>query len=165
MENQNNYRTVLVAFARSLIAESIAVFTNPDDWGTTSLKEWIEGYETVRFTPIDKQKAIITGERNLAFVEMWIEKHCPDAKIVDLDDCPPVDWTETSKTKVRTTKMDVSDYFADLLTSLFYGDGGDGFSEEEIQEATTFIEENRLANMVDKTEPTDQKVTCTFTLQ
>ena len=51
------------------------VFDDPQAWGAATLKEWIEGYESTRFTQIGKRKAVITSEYNMESVREWLEKH------------------------------------------------------------------------------------------
>lgn len=42
------------------------------------------------------------------------------------------------------------------------GDGGGGFSDEEIEEANQFIKDNHLLALVEVTEPIDDEIKCTF---
>lgn len=50
-------------------------------WGTVNLKEWIDCYESSRFTQIDERKAIITSEYNMENVKEWLAKNIPDATV------------------------------------------------------------------------------------
>ena len=66
--NTANYRTLIVTFA-----EPIRVLDNYFDdveaWGVASLKEWIDGYESTRFTQTGEHTAIITSEYNMTHVK------------------------------------------------------------------------------------------------
>ena len=45
---------------------------DPQSWGVSTIKEWIENYESTRFTQIDEQTAIITSEYNMVHIEHWL---------------------------------------------------------------------------------------------
>jgi len=69
-----SYETVKVSFADS-ISNIDKVFADPDvSWGVSSLKEWIDHYESSRFTQIDENTAIITSEYNMDYVKEWLLK-------------------------------------------------------------------------------------------
>jgi hypothetical protein len=54
------------------------MFTNDyTNWQTVNLKEWIDNYESSRFTPIDERTAIITSEYNMEHIKEWLTKHTP----------------------------------------------------------------------------------------
>jgi len=59
-------------------------------------------------------------------------------------------------------KVKVPAWKAFLYISLFNGDGGDGYSEGEIQEAGKFINENKLASLVEVSQRAGDEITCTF---
>lgn len=40
-----------------------------------NLKEWIDDYESTRFTAVDEQTAVITSEYNMECVREWLEHH------------------------------------------------------------------------------------------
>jgi len=42
-----------------------------------TLKQWIDGYETTRFTEIDDRTAVITSEYNMDSVKEWLQKNTP----------------------------------------------------------------------------------------
>lgn len=52
-------------------------FENFEAWGVASLKDWIDSYESTRFTPIDEYRAVITSEYNMTSVREWLEKYMP----------------------------------------------------------------------------------------
>lgn len=41
-------------------------------WGAVNLKEWIDSYESSRFTQIAEDTAIITSEYNMEHIEQWL---------------------------------------------------------------------------------------------
>ncbi|MDR1699563.1 MAG: hypothetical protein LBR68_00005, partial [Lachnoclostridium sp.] len=53
------------------------------------------------------------------------------------------------RTKVKTTTIEMQRWQTDLFVSLFNGDGGGGFEDEEILQAQEFIRENNLLSMVE----------------
>jgi len=59
-------------------------------------------------------------------------------------------------------KITVPSWKAFLYISLFNADGGDGYSNEEIAEAGRFINENKLASLLEVSEPVDGEITCVF---
>ena len=69
------YDTLIVTFS-----DPICVLDRMFDcpaWGVESLKEWIDGYESTRMTPINDHTAVITGEYNFEQVKVWLEKYVP----------------------------------------------------------------------------------------
>ena len=46
-------------------------------WHTVNLKEWIDNYESSRFTQISENTAIITSEYNMDCVKEWLSKNTP----------------------------------------------------------------------------------------
>ncbi|MBF0650761.1 hypothetical protein IR083_18220 [Dysgonomonas sp. GY75] len=66
------------------------------------------------------------------------------------------------KTGVRTKKLTVPRWQADLFISLFHADGGDGFSDAEIEEAAQIINEEHLLSLVSVCEPQDGECTLEF---
>ena len=47
-----------------------------------SLKEWIDGYESTRFTQIGDHTAVITSEYNAEHVQEWLQRHIPIASLI-----------------------------------------------------------------------------------
>ena len=69
------YETIKVTFEKS-IKEINRMFT--DDyatWGVVNLKEWVDSYETSRFTQTGEHTAIITSETNMEYVREWLQKN------------------------------------------------------------------------------------------
>ena len=69
------YQTLIVTFVEPINTLEGGIFDDPQAWGAATLKEWIDGYESTRFTPIGKCKAVITSEYNMESVREWLEKH------------------------------------------------------------------------------------------
>lgn len=63
---------------------------------------------------------------------------------------------------VKTESFIFPRWMGDLFISLFYGDGGDGFEPEEIQQANDFITENKLKSLVEIDDLYDEQIKCTF---
>ena len=71
------YETIKVTFEQS-IKEINKMFTNDYKiWQCVNLKEWINSYESSRFTQTDKHTAIITSEYNMEYVKEWLSKNTP----------------------------------------------------------------------------------------
>ena len=79
--NTANYRTLIVTFA-----EPIRVLDNYFDdaeaSGVASLKEWIDGYESTRFTQTGEHTAVITSEYNAEHVQEWLQRHTSIANLI-----------------------------------------------------------------------------------
>jgi hypothetical protein len=73
----DSYRTIKVIFSEN-IKEINRTFTrNYKEWQTVNLKEWIDNYESSRFTQIDEQTAVITSEYNMEHIREWLAKNTP----------------------------------------------------------------------------------------
>lgn len=77
-----NYRTIIVKFQNPIV-ELDGIFSDVQFWGASSLKEWIDGYESTRFTQIDSHTAVITSEYNMESVKKWLDIQ---ADISELDE-------------------------------------------------------------------------------
>lgn len=73
------YQTLIVKFSEPITALD-GIFDDTEAWGTDTLKGWIDGYESSRFTTIDTHTAVITSEYNMECVREWLEKHTPITK-------------------------------------------------------------------------------------
>lgn len=71
-----NYQTLIVTFAEP-IRTLDGFFDAPEAWGVATLKEWIDSYESTRFTQTDERTAVITSEYNMQFVREWLERYMP----------------------------------------------------------------------------------------
>lgn len=79
-----SYRTLIVTFAEP-IRTLDEIFDNSERWGVSSLKEWIDSYESTRFTQTDDRIAVITSEYNMNHVLKWLESNTPIACAVSVD--------------------------------------------------------------------------------
>ncbi|GHV15529.1 hypothetical protein FACS1894169_07190 [Bacteroidia bacterium] len=77
----DGYQTIMVIFSEN-IREINRMFTRDyKNWGVVNLKEWIDNYESSRFTQIDGHRAIITSEHNMEHLKEWLAKNTPVAMI------------------------------------------------------------------------------------
>lgn len=76
---RTTYQTIIVKFKES-ITELNGIFSDTQSWGATTLKEWIDGYESTRFTQTDSHTAVITSEYNMECVKTWLERNTPIAE-------------------------------------------------------------------------------------
>ncbi len=70
------YETIIATFGES-IEELNGIFDTPQTWGASTLKEWVESYETTRLTQVGENRAVITSEYNMPFVIEWLQRHTP----------------------------------------------------------------------------------------
>lgn len=77
-----NYQTIIVKF-KETIAELDGIFSDVQFWGVTTLKEWIDDYESTRFTQTDSHTAVITSEYNMECVKEWLRKHSDIAELTE----------------------------------------------------------------------------------
>lgn len=68
------YQTLIVKFNEPIITLD-GMFDYAEAWGVSTLKEWIDDYESTRFTAVDEQTAVITSEYNMECVREWLEHH------------------------------------------------------------------------------------------
>ncbi len=73
------YQTIIVKF-KETITELNGIFCDVQFWGVTTLKEWIDDYESTRFTQTDSHTAVITSEYNMECVKEWLERNTPIAE-------------------------------------------------------------------------------------
>ena len=70
----DKYQTIVVEFNKE-IAEIDRMFAhNYSTWGTVNLKEWIDNYESSRFTQFSRDTAIITSEYNMENLIKWLKE-------------------------------------------------------------------------------------------
>lgn len=77
-----NYQTIIVKF-KETIAELDGIFSDVQFWGVATLKEWIDDYESTRFTQTDSHTAVITSEYNMECVKEWLRKHSDIAELTE----------------------------------------------------------------------------------
>ena len=73
------YQTMIVRFKQP-ISELDGFFDDVRSWGVGTLKEWIDCYESSRFTQTDSHTAVITSEYNMQCVKEWLMKYTPIAE-------------------------------------------------------------------------------------
>lgn len=76
------YQTIIVKF-REAITELDGIFRDTQFWGVATLKEWIDDYESTRFTQTDSHTAVITSEYNMECVKEWLRKHSDIAELTE----------------------------------------------------------------------------------
>lgn len=76
---ETTYETIIVTFDES-IEKLNGIFDTPQTWGASTLKEWIDCYESTRFTQIGDNSAVITSEYNMQFVMEWLQRNTPITK-------------------------------------------------------------------------------------
>lgn len=76
------YQTIIVKF-KDTIAELNSTFSDVQFWGVATLKEWIDDYESTRFTQTDSHTAVITSEYNMECVKEWLRKHSDIAELTE----------------------------------------------------------------------------------
>lgn len=73
----DNYQTLRVRFTKS-ISEIDRMFTRDyKTWGVVNFKEWIDNYESSRFTQVAYDMAVITSEYNMEHIEQWLRNNTP----------------------------------------------------------------------------------------
>ena len=71
----DRYQTVMVRFSQP-VREIDRMFTDDySNWQTVNLKEWIDNYESSRFTQTDEHTAIITSEYNMECIREWLIRY------------------------------------------------------------------------------------------
>ena len=76
-----NYETLIVTFAEP-IRTLDNLFDDVEAWGAASLKEWIDCYESSRFTQTGERTAVITSEYNMEYVQEWLARYTPIADLI-----------------------------------------------------------------------------------
>ena len=74
------YQTIIVKF-KEAITELDGIFRDTQFWGVATLKEWIDDYESTRFTQTDSHTAVITSEYNMECVKEWLQRQTPIAEM------------------------------------------------------------------------------------
>ncbi|MFV0588011.1 DUF6956 domain-containing protein [Bacteroides reticulotermitis] len=77
----DKYQTIRITFSEP-VKQIDRMFTQDYSlWGVVNLKEWIDNFESSRFTQIDQQTAIITSEYNMDNLTQWLKKNIPSIEI------------------------------------------------------------------------------------
>lgn len=80
-KNRVNYRTLIVTFTEP-IRTLDNYFDDAEAWGVASPKEWIDSYESTRFTQTGDCTAVITSEYNAEYVQEWLQRHTSVANLI-----------------------------------------------------------------------------------
>lgn len=80
MITDGTYKTMIVKFREPITALD-SIFDDVQAWGVATLKEWIDCYESSRFTQTDSHTAVITSEYNMECVKEWL---CRQTAIAEL---------------------------------------------------------------------------------
>lgn len=70
------YDTLIITFSEPIRVLD-GMFEDTDTWGVSTLKEWVDTYESTRFTPINDHTAVITSEYNMKHVRECLEQYLP----------------------------------------------------------------------------------------
>ena len=70
-----DYETLVVTFGEPIRTLERRIFDDSQAWGVSTLKEWIDGYESTRFTQIGDRTAVVTSEYNMVSVREWLARH------------------------------------------------------------------------------------------
>ncbi len=70
----NGYHTLVIRFVTPIADLNVLM---REHYGASTLKEWIDGYESTRFIQTDSHTAVITSEYNMEYVKEWLRKHIP----------------------------------------------------------------------------------------
>ena len=76
------YQTIIVKF-KETITELDGIFSDVQFWGVATLKEWIDDYESTRFTQTGSHTAVITSEYNMECVKEWLRRHSEIAELTE----------------------------------------------------------------------------------
>ena len=90
-----SYETLLVTFGEG-IGRLNTMFDDPQVWGVATLKQWIDGYETTRFTEIDDRTAVITSEYNMDSVKEWLQKNTPIINLETIKSCASTNYSSAT---------------------------------------------------------------------
>ena len=77
------YQTLIVRFCEPITTLD-GIFDDVEAWGVTTLKGWIDNYESSRFTAIDRHTAVITSAYNMACLQERLEKYTPITEKTEL---------------------------------------------------------------------------------
>lgn len=75
-KEEPTYQTMLITFAVKIQTLN-DIFDDRQAWGVSTLKEWVDNYESSRFTQTGEYEAVITSEYNMTNVMEWLQEHTP----------------------------------------------------------------------------------------
>ncbi len=73
----DKYQTISVTFDKPIRDIDRMFAQGYRIWGVINLKEWIDNYDTSRFTQIGECRAVITSEINMECIEEWLRRNTP----------------------------------------------------------------------------------------
>ena len=69
------------------------------------------------------------------------------------------------RSKVKTKKLIIPEWQVGLFVSLFYADGGEGYSDTETKEVAEIIDEEHLLSLISVSEPQEGECKLEFITQ
>lgn len=72
---ETTYETAIVIFDESIEKLNSIFDTSLRRWEVSTLKEWVESYESTRFTQISDNSALITSKYNMPFIIIWLQRY------------------------------------------------------------------------------------------
>ena len=73
---ETTYKTIIVTFKES-IDRLNGIFDAPQTWGASTLKEWVDAYESSRLVQTGKNTVVITSEYNMPSIVEWLQRYTP----------------------------------------------------------------------------------------
>lgn len=73
---ETTYKTIIVTFKES-IDRLNGIFDAPQTWGASTLKEWVDAYESSQLVQIGKNTVVITSEYNMPSIVEWLQRYTP----------------------------------------------------------------------------------------
>lgn len=73
---ETTYKTIIATFKES-IDRLNGIFDAPQTWGASTLKEWVDAYESSRLVQIGKNTVVITSEYNMPSIVEWLQRYTP----------------------------------------------------------------------------------------
>lgn len=73
---ETTYKTIIVTFKES-IDRLNGIFDAPQTWGASTLKEWVDAYESSRLVQIGKNTVVITSKYNMPSIVEWLQRYTP----------------------------------------------------------------------------------------
>lgn len=73
---ETTYQTIIVTFKES-IDKLNGIFDTPQTWGVSTIKEWVDTYESSRLVQIGENTVVITSEYNMPSVVEWLQRYTP----------------------------------------------------------------------------------------
>lgn len=73
---ETTYKTIIVTFKES-IDRLNGIFDAPQTWGASTLKEWVDAYESSRLVQIGKNTVVITSEYKMPSIVEWLQRYTP----------------------------------------------------------------------------------------